>query len=32
MPKIDVQHHADFWHAKFKNGKKVEVIHDVIKR
>lgn len=32
MPKIDVVHHADYWQARFKNGKKSEVIHDIIKR
>lgn len=32
MPKIEIEHHADYWHAMFKDGKKIEVIHDVIKR
>jgi hypothetical protein len=32
MPKIEVTHHADYWQAMYKNGRKIEVIHDVIKR
>lgn len=32
MPKIEVVHQADYWQAMFKNGKKIEVIHDVFSR